>query len=305
MDTERLKTFLLLSELKSFTEVAHQLYISQPAVSKQMKSLEDELGVPLFSRIGQKNHLTIQGKAFKQYAQTIVNTYAIAKEHILQIESLEKGHMSFGATNFIGVYLMPEILSVFKNKFPKIDINFSIASSKKIIKQFENASIEFAVLSGYVDLSSDMYVIQKIFNDELKIIVNSNHKLATRESVTFKELKNETFILKDVDSSLHHFLVKRIGENNFKDKNIITISNQEGIKEAVIKNLGISFMSQKAVNYEVKLGHLKMITLLDYDLERSINLVYKKKYTLTPAAKEFIQCIKENNQAIKKTSSDF
>jgi DNA-binding transcriptional LysR family regulator len=306
MDFDRLKTFLLLAELKSFTEVAHQLYISQPAVSKQIKALENELGVPLFSRVGQKNHLTIQGESFKQYAQTILNTYAIAKEQILQIENLEQGNIHFGATNFIGVYLMPDILSLFRNKFPNIDINFSIASSKKLMKQFDNATIEFAVLSGYVRLCNETYVTRTIFNDELKVIVSKEHKFAGRNRISFDELENETFILKSENSSLYRFLLKRIGEAKIKDKNILTISNQEGIKESVIKNLGISFMSEKAVKYELELGHLKMISLDDYDLARAINLVYKRKHKLTTAAKEFIKCIDESNQdfntAISKLS---
>lgn len=297
MDFERLKTFLLLAELKSFTEVAHQLYMSQPAVSKQIKSLEDELGISLFHRAGQKNHLTLQGESFKEYAQKILDIYAAAKEHLYQIENLEKGHMHFGATNFIGVYLMPEILSVFQTNFPNIDINFSIASSKKLMKSFDDGTIEFAFLSGYVNVCLDSYIIKKIFDDELKVIVGSNHKFVTRDSIKFDELKNETFILKNEKSSLYHFLEKKIGKDNLKDKNILTISNQEGIKEAVINNLGISFMSRKALKYELELGHIKTLKLLDSDLNRVINLVYKKQHTLTPAAKEFIECVDSYNSS--------
>jgi len=297
MDFDRLKTFLLLAELKSFTEVAHELYKSQPAISKQIKSLEDDLGVPLFNRVNQKNYLTIQGESFKVYAQSILNTYATAKEHILQIENLERGRMYFGATNFIGVYLMPEIIAIFKNKYPNIDINFTITSSKKLIKQFNSASIEFAFLSGYVKINHDLFITKTIFDDELMLTVSKDHKFANKDIITFEEIKNETFILKDKSSSLCRFLQERIGHQNLRDIDTLTISNQEGIKEAVVKNLGISFISKKAVKYELELGLLKAIKLKDFDLERSINLVHKKKHKLTPAAEEFIKCILDNTTA--------
>ncbi len=294
MDFDRLKTFLLLAELKSFTEVAHELYKSQPAISKQIKSLEDELGVPLFNRVNHKNYLTIQGESFKVYAQSILNTFAIAKEHILQIENLEKGHMYFGATNFIGVYLMPEIISIFKSKYPNIDINFTITSSKKLIKHFKSATIEFAFLSDYVTIDQDSFITKTIFSDELMLAVSKDHRFANKDVITFEELENETFILKDQNSSLYHFLQERIGIENLTDINTLTISNQEGIKEAVVKNLGISFISKRAIRYELELGLLKTIRLVDYDLKRSINLVHNRKHKLTPAAEEFIRCIHEN-----------
>ncbi len=291
MDLDRLETFLLLAELKSFTEVAQQLFISQPAVSKQLKSLEKELGVPLFNRVGQKNYLTIQGKSFVQYAKSILNTYAIAKEHILQIENIEEGNIRFGATNFIGVYLLPRLISEFRNEFPSIELNFKISSSSKLLKEFDKESIEFAFMSGYVDFPKETFTKRKIFEDELQVIVSSKHILSDRTSISLSEIQDETFILKDSTSSLNKFLLERIGDNFLDSKNILTISNQEGIKEAVVQNLGISFLSTRAIKYELELGHLKALTLKDYNLKRDINLVYKNTHALTPAAEAFINVI--------------
>jgi len=293
MDLDRLKTFLVLAEVQSFTEAAEQLYMSQPAVSKKIKSLEDELGVPLFSRVGKKNYLTIQGKSFIQYAQTILNTYTIGKEHILQIENLEEGNVFFGATNFIGVYLIPEILARFKQKYSKIDINFTINSSKNLLKEFDKATIEFGFLSGYVNVSHDIFEVKKIFNDELKLIVSSSNLLAQCDHISLEELAAETFVLKKKTSSLHKYLATKLGDSFFDDKDILTISNQEGIKEAIIQNLGVSFMSLRSIKYELELGLVKAIDVDGINLVREINLVYKKRHKLTPAAEKFIECLNE------------
>lgn len=101
MDISKLKSFLVLSECKSFSKTADILYCSQPAISKQIESLENELQVPLFNRIRNKVSLTIQGEHFKQYAEEIVKLYENSKEHIRQIENLNEGRLFFGATNFI------------------------------------------------------------------------------------------------------------------------------------------------------------------------------------------------------------
>lgn len=292
MDIVRLETFLLLSKLGSFTEVANQMYCSQPAVSKQIKTLEEDLGVALFNRIGKKNHLTIQGEYFKPYAQEIINTYARAKEHILQLENLEEGTIRFGATNFIGVYLIPEILAIFRNRFPKIEVDFTISSSKKLIALLQNDAIEFAFMSGYIDLVSERFIIKKICDDNLKIIVNASHNLANKKTTTIKAIQNETFVLKGETSSLYKFLQNRIGPDACMNNIMLKISSQEGIKEAVIQNLGISVMSEKAVKHEMDLGLIKTLDLENIDLTRSINLIYNKKHNLTPAAKEFFKCLK-------------
>lgn len=291
MDLNKLETFLLLSELGSFTEVANQLFCSQPAVSKQIKKLEDELGVPLFNRIGNRNYLTLQGTYFKPYAQEIVNTYDMAKEHILQLENLEEGTISFGATNFIGVYLIPEVLAIFRDKYPKIAVNFTISTSKKLIDLLEKDHIEFAFFSGYVDLNEDRFIRKDILKDELKVIVHSKHRIAEIKSVKFLDIKDETFILKSKESSLYKFLTEHIGEESFSKNSLLKINNQEGIKEAVLQDLGISFMSERAVKHEKELGLLKTIHLEDVDLTRSITLVYDKNHNLTPAAREFFKCI--------------
>lgn len=292
MDFTRLETFLLLAELGSFTDVANEMFCSQPAVSKQIKNLESELGVPLFNRVGHKNFLTIQGEYFKPYAQNILNTLESAKDHILQLENLEEGTISFGATNFIGVYLIPHILSKFREKFPKIEINFTISSSKKLITMLENDKIEFAFFSSYVDLDNKKYIFKKVSEDKLKLIVSSKHQLAAYDEVAFSEIKDETFILKGNNSSITKFLKKAFGDEMLNEKSLLKISSKEGIKEAVIENLGVSIMSERAIINERKLGIIKALDLKDHELKRSINLVYSKRHNLTPAAKEFFKCLK-------------
>lgn len=289
MDINKIKAFLILSECKSFTKTSEILYCSQPAISKQIKSLESELRVPLINRNPNNITLTIQGKYFKKYAESIVKLYENSKEHIRQIEDLNEGTLYFGATNFNGVYIVPPILKVFKNKYPNIKINMVINSSYKLLDLLDKNQIEFLFLSHYVDIDSKKYISKKYCNDELVLIVSKSHKLADKDVCSFSDLEEEVFISKGEHSSLYKFLSAQI--KDYPNRKNLIINNQEAIKQAVIQNLGISIISEAAVYSEVQSNLISTLKIKDYNLTRNINLVYTKDMFLTPAGKEFINLL--------------
>lgn len=289
MDIVKLKTFLILCECGSFSETAELLYCSQPAVSKQIKSLEEDLNVPLFNRMRKNISLTLQGEHFKDYAEEIVRLYENSKEHIRQLEDLKEGRLFFGSTNFIGVHILPHYLKEFQNHYPAIEPNLVIASSQKLFNQLEKHKIEFVFLSHYVDFNQEHYVVEKFCEDELVIVLNKNHRLAHQDSCFLKELENELFITKLESSSLNMFLEKKLGTLNFKKR--IIVNNQEAIKKAVIEGLGIAIMSKEAVELEVQAGLIKTLAIQDQEVKRDINLVYDKRKHLTPAANAFISLL--------------
>lgn len=290
MNIDKLKTFLVLTECKSFSKAAEMLYCSQPAISKQIESLENELGVPLFNRVRNKISLTIQGEYFIQYAEEIVMLYENSKEHIRQIENLEEGTLFFGATNFIGVYIVPKLIKDFQTKYPNIKINMMINSSKKLFEKLDKHEIEFIFLAHYVDINKNKYITKTFCTDELVLIVNTEHRLAKETSCKLVDIKDELFITKDSKSSLYKFLDDKVQDFTFHKK--LIISNKEAIKRAVIEGIGISIMSKISVETEVKAGLIKTLDIEDYDLTRDINLVYDKRRHITPAGLEFFKLLK-------------
>lgn len=286
MDIDKLKSFLVLAECKSFSKAADILYCSQPAISKHIESLENELQVPLFNRARNKTTLTIQGEYFKHYAEEIVKIYENSREHIRQIENLNEGTIFFGATNHIGIYIMPKLIKKFQTLYPKIKINMSISSSKKLLEMLEKHEIEFVFLSHYIGIDKNKYITKPICTDELVLIVNNNHSLANKSSCKLDEVQDELFITKDSHSSLYRFLANKIHDFDFKRK--LIISNQEAIKHAVIEGVGISIMSKISVEVEVKAGLIKTLEIEDYNLTRVINLVYDRRKYITPAGQAFL-----------------
>lgn len=293
MDIDKIESFVTLAEIKHFAKASEVLYISQPALSKRIQALEDELNVPLFNRIGKKIFLTVQGEYFKKYAEEMLASYYNAREYIKQIENLEHGTLNFGTTNFIGVYLMPEFISKFHNKYPKIEINMVINSSKNILNMLHKNQLEFIFLSDYIVEEDDYYVIKKYIDDNLKLIVGNKHRLFGQKSCSLFDVADDLYITKEPTSSQSKFLDKIFKKYNFDFNNKLFISHQEAIKESVINNIGISILSVNSVKRELESG---LVTALDFDeedIQREIQYVYIKNKFLTPAANEFIKLISE------------
>lgn len=290
MDIIKLEAFLILAETGNFTRAADELYISQPALSKQISSLEDELKVPLFNRSKKMSSLTLYGEYLVPYAKNMLANYRNAKEHILQIENLKEGTLRLGATNFIGVYLLPFYLAKFQSLFPGITLNFSINSSKNILNKLSSYELEFVLISDYIDIDEKRFIRIPWYQDELRVIVGKNCPLFKKESVTLEELQSYTFITKSPSSSIFNFLKHRINAP-FHPKNYLFISHQDAIKYAVVYGKGFSLLSPKAVELEVKTGLIKALPLIGFDLKREIEIVHEKKRHLTPASEKFIDIL--------------
>lgn len=291
MDITKIESFLTLARVQNFARSADRLYISQPALSKRIQALENELGVPLFNRMGNQTFLTIQGQVFQSFAEEIVASYYNAKEYIRQIETMENGTLNFGATNFIGVYLAPQIIAHFHKKYPSIKINMVINSSKNILEMLHKNQLEFVFLSDYIIQEPEQYIINQYIQDDLKLIVGNQHKLFGSTSCSLFDVIDDLYITKKAQSSQYRFLNNIFQQFDFDFRNKLFISEQEAIKESIINNIGVSIMSDRAVEREIKTGLISALDFHEISIQREIQYVYIKNKFLTPAAKAFIELL--------------
>ncbi|MGI5946853.1 MAG: LysR family transcriptional regulator [Lachnospiraceae bacterium] len=291
MDITKLESFLILAKTQHFAKAADKLYISQPALSKRIKALEDELGVPLFNRMGNHTFLTIHGEAFRPFAENMVATCNSAKEYIRQIENMEHGVLNFGATNFIGVYMLPAVIARFHQKYPNITINMNINTSQTILEMLHKNQLEFVFVSDYIIADPENYEIEHYWQDSLKLIVGSSHPLFGKKNCSFSDVQNDLYITKKKQSSQYKFLDHIFHRYNVEFPNKLFISTQDAIKEAVVNNVGISIMSELAVEREVNAGLITALDFRETPILRNIQYAYLKNKYLTPAAKAFLQML--------------
>jgi LysR family transcriptional regulator, transcriptional activator of the cysJI operon len=291
MNLTKLQTFITLSECLNFTEAAEQLYCSQPAVSMQIQSLEKDLGFPLFDRIGKKLYLTKQGELFKPYSEQMLNLFSTSIEHIKQFDNLAHGTLSFGASNFVGVYLLPAILSDFNKNFPGIKINMNITNSRHLINMLESNKVELLVLSNRIPIDETRYQAKTFYEDELVLIVNQHHRLAQKGECTLDDLVNETMILKPNKSATRTYLEGEFKKYGFSSPKYIEISSLEAIKQSVIHGLGVSVVSSLAIKQEIKNKLLVEIPIDGVKLLRGISYVHHRGLHLSPATTQFISLL--------------
>lgn len=302
MNLARLKTFLVLTERLNFSEAAEQLYCTQPTVSMHIRALEEELGCSLFDRVGKKLYLNHHGESFKPYAQQIVELWQSARENAKSIGSGEEGVLSFGASHFVGVYLLPALLSDFKVRYPKVKVCMQIRSSATLLHQLEDNEVDFLVISDQISLDESLHRSQVFCQDELVLVVPAGHPLGQGEMSDLKSLEGYTQLWKPEHSATRTFLETALKSQGVVVSNEMEISSLEAIKQGVIHNLGIAFISRYAVAQELAIGTLQEVIIPHFSIQRGISHVARKDKLLPPPAKHFIAMLQAMQQTMAESA---
>lgn len=297
MNLQQLKAFVVLSECLSVTETADRLFCTQPSVSIKIKNLEQDLNTVLFERINNRLFLSEQGKIFRQYALKVLQLLETAKEHIHQYDDPSYGKITFGASHFVGAYLLPKVIAKYKQIAPNVEIRMDILPSQQLIQRLENHELEFVIMSDQVTFEDKEkeYVSERFFDDELILVASSSHPLARQYSIDFCDLLSETLIIKPNQSETSKFLLKHLENSQILQLKTLEINNLEGIKHCVLNLLGVAIISKLAVEQELKSGLLKEIKLKKYQFIRGISYVHHKSRILSPATYNFLQVLNQLN----------
>lgn len=259
----------------------------------QIQSLEKDLNVKLFDRLGKKIYLTEQGEIFRMYAEQIINLVQAAKEHLHKTEDLSHGMLSLGASNFVGVYLLTKILKEFNNNYPNIQVDMKVTTSKHLVQKLEINEIELLVISDQVLVDEKSYTSTPFYQDELILVVPKGHSLLHKQNVQFSDLQNETILVKPETSATRIFIERKMKEQQLSLSKYMEISSSEGIKQGVIQGLGIAFISKLTVTHEIEAGLLVEVPLEKLRFNRNINYIHHKSKYLSPAARKFIELMEK------------
>ena len=208
---QQLRIFKALATEKSFTHAGEVLFISQPSVSKQIKTLEDHLGILLLNRNGNKISLTDAGNIFLQYSERIL---ALCEESCRALNDLkdgERGNLKIGASQTIGAYLMPRVLTLFAQIYPQINLNIDIDSTRLIAKKVADRMIDIAIVGGDIpSYLKNNLEIENFIEDELVLIIPKLHPFARMEkkTVSKEDLYNLNFITLNSNSTIYNDLRK-------------------------------------------------------------------------------------------------
>lgn len=290
MDIRKLEAFAKVVELKSFSRAAEQLLLSQPTVSEHVRSLEDELGQRLLDRLGRVVEPTPVGLVLYGYVRRILGLRAEAVEAVAQFGNRLVGRITVGAGTIPGTYVLPELIGRFRRRYPSIKATLQISSSQIVADAVLAGDLELGVV-GAKWVQKRLHWT-KLFSDELTLVIPSDHRWASKESVTMAELVKEPFVMREPGSGTRrvfaHILVKYgISEGDLQE--VAEMGSTAAIKEAVKAGMGISVLSRCAVQDELECGRLKVLSLAEQDLKRSFYLIQRNRRVISPVATLFCE----------------
>ncbi len=295
MDLDRLRTFALAAEELNFTQTARMLHLSQPAVSQQIRELEDSLGVALFERRGRGLALTPAGERLKPLAGTLLRDAENLKEALGEFRGVPQGVLRIGAGTTIGIYLLPFVLGRYSRSFPAVRASLRIADTDALVRALRESEIDLALVEEDLSLGR-IYGWEKVplIDDELVLIAAADHPWARRAAIAVKELAGEAFIMRQPQSSTRHLIQERLAEAGIDPQSLTVrfeLGHTEGIKRSVMAGLGLGFVSRYAIADELRAGTLAEIRIRDFRIGRTLWLVRPAEKKLPVHVQRFIQLL--------------
>ncbi|HEB85733.1 MAG TPA: LysR family transcriptional regulator [Gammaproteobacteria bacterium] len=277
MADRRLQVFQTVARLLSFTKAAEELHMTQPAVTFQVRQLEEQYNTRLFDRTHNRISLTEAGRKVYESAIHIFELYAEMDNAVRELTGDVGGVLILGASSTIAEYMLPVLLGDFKKKYPEVSIRLKVSNSDGIVSQVENNTIDLGVVEAPVNNKN--LVVEQCRTDELVLIVPPGHELATRDKVSPKELIDYPFICREEGSGTREVMLDSMSADGGSagDLNIVMeLGSLEAIKGAVEAGMGISVLSSATVVKELKLGTLRAIKL-DPPARRPFSFVHQKQ----------------------------
>ncbi len=289
MPDRRLQVFHTVARLLSFTKAAEELHMTQPAVTFQVRQLEEYYNTRLFDRTHNRISLTEAGRLVYRYADRIFQLYAEMDDAVREITGQISGTVVIGASTTIAEYMLPSLLGDFKAQYPEVNIHLKVSNTEGIVSMVENNVIDLGVVEAPVTNKS--LVVETCRMDELVAIVPPAHPLAGRESVTIAELVEYPFICREEGSGTREVIseyLQRAGSSPSEINVCMELGSPEAIKGAVEAGMGISIMSRATIGKELQLGTLVAVPL-DPPLERPFSFVHQKHKFRMRAMEELLK----------------
>ena len=288
MADRRLQVFHTVARLLSFTKAADSLHMTQPAVTFQVRQLEEYFNTRLFDRTHNRISLTEVGEKVFTYSEQILGLYREMDNDIRTLTGEIIGVLVIGASTTVAEYMLPRLLGEFQELYPNVKLRLKVSNSLSIVHMVENNDIDIGIVESTV-LNKSL-AVESCWQDNLVVIVAPGHPLADKESVHVNELKNYPFISREEGSGTRDVLSDYLEENGMSMNDLdlsMEFGSPEAIKNAVESGLGISIVSETTLAKELQLNPLVSVKV-DPPIQRPFSLVHQRQKFRIRAMQEFL-----------------
>ena len=240
----------------------------------------------LFEQLGKKVALTDAGLLLVSHARRVIAAIEDAKQALEELQGLERGSLRIGASTTPGMYLIPQIIARFKERYPKIEVHLGIKDTKRVEEGVIRNEFDFGFVGGH--LVGDEVDVVAWITDQLVLVVGPKHPLAKKKSIKVADLRKEKFILRELGSATRSTIASHLQRSNLAAHTVMELENPESVKKAVQSGLGIAFISKFAVEIELRAKTLVAVRIHGLDIRRELKIVHRKDKHLSRAAQTFI-----------------
>ncbi|MBN2289205.1 MAG: LysR family transcriptional regulator [Candidatus Glassbacteria bacterium] len=286
---EHLRFFYAVAENGSFTRAARDLLLTQPAVSSQIRNLEERLGQRLFERQGKNIQLTEAGKILYSQSRKIFQQLREVEVVLNDLKSLETGRLNLGTVDVISIYVLPMIFREFHQRYPRVEISIEVDNSFNLCSGVAGGELDLGFVTLPVEDKSLVSV--PIYNDVMRVIANSRHPLAGRKLVTLEDLSKTNLIIYKRGSVTRRILEQIFESHGFELSPDMEIDRPEAMKKLVEVGLGVSIIPEMTIKREVEEGSLVVLEMGNIRFERQLGLVYRKGQFFSPSTAAFIEVL--------------
>lgn len=270
----RLKVFHTVAQKLSFTKAAHELFVTQPAVTKHINELEQQLGVPLFKRHGNTISLTLAGQILEKHAVQIFHIYTNIENELAQLNNQVGGTIRIGASTTLAQYVLPKILALFKKAHPTIHFSFINGNSEFIEQQVISEKIDIAIVEGISHHPQINY--EPFVKDEIVLVCKTNSKLSQKGEIKPDLLLSIPLILREHGSGTLDVIYKSLSKVHIHPKDLkieIHLDSTESIKQYLLYSDSAAFLSIHSIAREIRQNEISIIDIKGVDIYRTFQFI--------------------------------
>jgi LysR family transcriptional regulator, low CO2-responsive transcriptional regulator len=280
----QLAVFESVARHLNYTRAADEMYLSQPAVSMQIRQLEDAVGLPLFERLGRKIHMTEAGRELYYYAQVIGRQLKEAEEVLGALKGLNKGRLAVSVASTAN-YFATRLLAAFKKEFEGVAVSLDVTNRRTLLRQLEHNEVDLVIM-GRPPEDADL-VAEPFMDNPLVVIAPAGHALAGQREIPMARLADEPFVVRERGSGTRIAMEKSFAEQGRSLKTGMEMTSNEAIKQAVEAGLGLGIVSLHTLELELATGRLAVLDVEGFPIMRQWHVVHRREKRLSPIAVAF------------------
>ncbi len=290
MNPHHLRTFLAVQKHLNFTRAAEEVYLSQPAVSRQVRQLERELGVRLFEQIGKRIDLTDAGRTFAREAERLLGDIERVSEAVQGHRTVEAGTLRIGACTSLGLYVLPSILGRFHRAHPRVELGYVVSNSVSIERRLVRNDLDLGFVGAFA--ASTEIRTEPLLDDEIVCFAGKDHPLARRRRIDPRALQDEILVLREPGSGTREMFESWAKARRLRFDRVIQVTGPEVLKSVVRGGVGFSCASLWGVRDDIRRGRMARLGVEGFRLKRPILVAWHRDKRFSPVMEGFLKLVR-------------